>query len=348
MGRNQCASLGGKAAIRTFQIGPFALSVMSAANGVEASFGSGSIFVQRWIRRSGRTALAIAVFVLISVTPALAFARPGHTQYPGAAPAQEGSSLRVCADPNNLPFSNKGGEGFENKLAQMLGQWMHKTVEYTWAMQQKQFLQDTLDADKCDVVMSLPTRDKAELTTDPYYRSTYALVYRANAPYQLKSLDDPRLRKLEIGVHAIGDDWADLPSGSVLANRGIINNVHLYKLFADYDRPNPSADLIEAVARGDVDVAIAWGPLAGYFATREPVKLTVVPITDAHTILPFEFSISMAVRYGNEKLRDRLNEFLREKHGAIQALLTQYGVPQLKMDTAQTQTAQMAKITTKR
>lgn len=273
-------------------------------------------------------ALACALFA-----PTLALGQATHTQYPGAADAQTDSSLRVCADPNNLPFSNHAGQGFENKLAQMLGAWMHKPVDFTWEAQRKQFLRDTLDANKCDVVMALPTEDKEELTTDPYYRSTYALVYRANAPYQLKSLDDPRLRKLEIGVHAIGDDWADLPSGTVLAHRGIVRNVHVYKLYSDYSRPNPSADLMEAVAKGDVDVAIAWGPLAGYFATREPVKLTVVPITHAHAILPFEFSISMAVRHGDDKLRDQLNTFLREKHGAIQALLAQYGVPQLKMDS---------------
>lgn len=280
--------------------------------------------------RAFRNVLSTCVLLL----PAIASAQAGHTQYPGAGAAQADSSLRVCADPNNLPFSNKEGAGFENKLAQMLGAWMHKRVEYTWAVQQKQFLRDTLDAGKCDVVMSLPTDDRAELTSDPYYRSTYALVYRANAPYRLKSLDDPRLHKLEIGVHAIGDDWADLPSGSVLAYRGIVRNVHVYKMFADFSRPNPSADLMEAVAKGDVDVAIAWGPLAGYFATREPVKLAVVPITPAHAILPFEFSISMAVRHGDAPLRDRLNAFLREKHAAIRALLTQYGVPQLPLHPA--------------
>lgn len=285
--------------------------------------------------RPGWTApMAIVCMMAALSAPAPALAQ-AHTQYPGAAPAQPDSSLRVCADPNNLPFSNRAGEGFENKLAEMLGKWMRKPVEYTWAMQQKQFLQDTLDANKCDVVMALPTQDKAELTTDPYYRSTYALVYRADAPYRLKSLDDPRLRTLEIGVHAIGDDWADLPSGSVLAHRGIVRNVHVYKLFADYGRKNPSADLMEAVASGEVDVAIAWGPLAGYFATREPVKLTVVPITHVHTILPFEFSISMAVRYGDTALRDKLNEFLREKHDAIHALLADYGVPMLKMEAVE-------------
>jgi len=283
--------------------------------------------------------------VLALIVPASAFAQTTPTQYPGAAPAQTSSALRVCADPNNLPFSNRAGQGFENKLAQMLGSWMGKPVEYTWAMQQKQFLRDTLDANRCDVVMSLPTEDKEALTTDPYYRSTYALVYRANARYRLKSLDDPRLHKLVIGVHAIGDDWADLPSGSVLAHRGIVSNVHLYKLFSDFGRPNPAADLMEAVAKGDVDVAIAWGPLAGYFATREPVKLTVVPITDVHTVLPFEFSISMAVRHGDTALRDKLNAFLRQKHGAIEALLTGYGVPQLKMEAMPTAGQDTAQIT---
>lgn len=297
--------------------------------------------------RPARTALSMCALTCAALVPTLAFAQTTHTQYPGAADAQTGSALRVCADPNNLPFSNKAGEGFENKLAQMLGRWMHEPVEYTWAVQQKQFLQDTLDANKCDVVMSLPADDKAELTTDPYYRSTYALVYRANAPYQLKSLDDPRLHKLEIGVHAIGDDWADLPGGTVLAHRGIVRNVHVYKMFSDFSRPNPSADLMEAVAKGDVDVAIAWGPLAGYFATREPVKLKVVPITHAHTVLPFEFSISMAVRHGDTKLRDKLNAFLREKQDAIRSLLTQYGVPQLDLDSGSTQTAEAARMTTK-
>ncbi|HVX04959.1 MAG TPA: quinoprotein dehydrogenase-associated putative ABC transporter substrate-binding protein [Rhodanobacteraceae bacterium] len=264
-------------------------------------------------------------------TPAVALAQATHTQYPDKKPASEGTQLRVCADPNNLPFSNRAGQGFENKLAGMLAQSLGKTVEYTWQVQQKQFLRDTLAAGKCDVVIGLPTDDHAYgvLTTRPYYRSTYALVYRANAPYKLTSLDDPRLHKLTIGVHSIGDDWADLPGGSVLAYRGIVDNVRVYKMFADFARPNPSADLIEAVAKGDIDVAIAWGPLAGYFATREPVKLTVVPLANTHAILPFQFSISMAVRHGDGALRDRLNGFLRSHRDAIHSLLSRYGVPQL-------------------
>ena len=277
------------------------------------------------LKQRGRGLLLALLFASAS-----AFAQT-HTQYPGAAPAAASAPLRVCADPNDLPFSNRAGQGFENKLAQMLAQSLGRQVEFVWHAQGKDFLRDTLDADRCDVVMGLPTDDHAwgVLTTQPYYRSSYALVYRADAPYRLKSLDDPRLRSLQIGVHATGDDWVDLPGGATLAHRGIVDNVHVYALFANTARANPSADLIDAVADGNVDVAIAWGPLAGYFASREPVKLEVVPLTAEHTILPFQFSISMAVRHGNTALRDKLNAFLAAHRAAVHELLAQYGVPQL-------------------
>lgn len=272
------------------------------------------------------------LLLALAAAPALAFAQT-HTQYPGAAPAAANPPLRVCADPSNLPFSNEAGQGFENKLAQMLAHSLGKQVRFVWHAQGKEFLRDTLNAGVCDVVMGLPTADHSYgvLTTRPYYRSTYVLVYRADAPYQLKSLDDPRLRTLQIGVHATGDDWVDLPGGATLAHRGIVKNVHVYTLGVDYSHANSSADLINAVARGDVDVAIAWGPLAGYFASREPVKLKLVPLTNTHTILPFEFSISMAVRHGNGALRDKLNAFLAMHRAAVRQLLAKYGVPQLKV-----------------
>lgn len=276
--------------------------------------------------------LAFAAVALLA--PMLVCAQTGADQT-GAAPAAADSALRVCADPNDLPFSNHAEQGFENKLAHMLAQSLDRPLRFVWWAQGKEFLRDTLNAHRCDVVMGLPTDDHeyGVLTTEPYYRSTYALVYRADAPYRLQSLDDPRLRTLQIGVHATGDDWVDLPGGATLAHRGIVKNVRVYKLFADYGRPNPSADLIEAVADGQVDVAVAWGPLAGYFATREPVKLTVVPLAHTHAFLPFQFSISMAVRHGDTALRDKLNAFLKSHRTAIHTLLADYGVPQLDLDT---------------
>lgn len=276
------------------------------------------------------------VFGLIALlVPLIAWAAP-----PGPAQPQADSQkvLRVCADPNNLPYSNRAGEGFENHLAQLVAHELGAEVEYTWWPQRRKFLHDTLQHGACDVVMGLPTATNGVLTTQPYYRSTYALVYRKHAGYDdLRSLDDPRLKTLKIGVHAIGDDYVDLPPGAVLAHRGIVHNVVMYKLYPDYRQPNPPARLIDAVARGDVDVAIAWGPLAGYFAKREPVALAVVPLTQTHAILPFEYSISLAVRENEPALRAKLNEILQRKSSAIHALLTRYGVPLLSLPHASEQ-----------
>lgn len=271
------------------------------------------------------------VFCLILLlAPLIAWAAPPS---PGDAHSQTAQqALRVCADPNNLPFSNRAGEGFENHLAQLIAHELGRVVDYTWWPQRRGFLRDTLKHGACDLVMGLPSASSGVLTTRPYYRSTYTLVYRKHAGYDtLRSLDDPRLKTIKIGVHAIGDDYVGLPPGAVLAHRGIVRNVVLYKLYPDYREPNPPARLIDAVAAGDVDVAIAWGPLAGYFATREPVDLTVVPLTPEHTILPFEYSISLAVREDDPALRAKLDEILQRKASAVQALLTRYRVPLLRL-----------------
>jgi quinoprotein dehydrogenase-associated probable ABC transporter substrate-binding protein len=246
------------------------------------------------------------------------------------ADAAEGKkTLRVCADPNNLPFSNQHGEGFENRLAEIMARELGRKLEYTWWAQRRGFFRNTLNAGRCDLVMGVPGGFEMALTTRPYYRSTYALVYRKNAGYTPRSLDDPRLRTLRIGLHFIGDDYSNPPPAEALARRGIIRNVVGYSIYGDYREPNPPARLIEAVARGDVDVAIAWGPLAGYFAKRQPAKLTVVPLPtpDEPQAQPFEFSIAMGVRKGNEPLRAALDKALARKRSQITALLKKYGVP---------------------
>lgn len=277
--------------------------------------------------RSARTVLLLLLFA-----PALAVAQSHNDKRATAASVD--APLRVCADPNDLPYSNHAGLGFENKLAEMLGQSLGKQVRFVWHIQGSKFL-SSLYKGECDIVMGLPTADHAygALTTEPYYRSAYVLVYRADAPYRLKSLDDPHLHTLRIGVHSVGADDAYLPTGIALARRGIAKNVRNFNFFEGYYRhANPSANLINAVADGDIDVALAWGPLAGYFATREPVKLTVVPLTHTHTVLPFQFSISMAVGHGNAALRNKLNAFLASHRAAIHSLLADYGVPQLDLN----------------
>lgn len=243
-----------------------------------------------------------------------------------AAEPEKASTLRVCADPNNLPYSNAAGQGFENRLAELLAQSLGKKVEYTWWAQRRGFMRNTLHAGRCDVVMGLPSGFDEALTTHPYYQSSYALVYRKDSGYDLHSLDDPRLHDLRIGVHLVGEGIS--PPAEMLARHGIIRNVVGYSIFGDYSRPNPPARLIEAIASGDIDVAVAWGPLAGYFAEQSTTPLAVVPLAESgNPALPFRFAISMGVRPADTQLRDTLDALLIEMQPEIHALLRQYGVP---------------------
>lgn len=236
--------------------------------------------------------------------------------------------LRVCADPNNLPFSNQAGAGFENRLAQLVAERMGARVEYTWWAQRRGFIRNTLAAGRCDVVMGVPAGYGQALTTRPYYRSSYVFVYRKDRPVQPHSLDDPRLALLKIGVHVIGND--NPPPAMLLAQRGIIDNVSGYSIYGDYREPNPPAALVDAVARGDVDVAIAWGPLAGYFARRATTPLAVVPVEPpADARWPMQFSIAVGVRRNDDVLRQRIDAILLREQPRIAALLRRYGVPLL-------------------
>jgi mxaJ protein len=235
----------------------------------------------------------------------------------------------VCADPNNLPFSNEKREGFENRIAELLARDLHADLRYTWWAQRRGFLRSTLKAGLCDVVMGLPSDVEMALPTRAYYRSTYVFVSRADRHLDVRSLDDPRLRTLRVGVQIIGDDYANAPPAHALARRGIVNNVVGYSVYGDYSRPNPPARIVEAVARGEVDVAIVWGPLAGYFAKRQPVRLALTPVSPKvdRPLLPFVFDISVAVRRGDRARRDEIDAILANRRGEIDKILDEYGVP---------------------
>jgi mxaJ protein len=239
--------------------------------------------------------------------------------------------LRVCADPNNLPFSNERGEGFENKLAQMIARDAGARVQYTWWAQRRGFVRNTLRAGECDVLLGVPTEFELAQTTRPYYRSTYVFVSRSDRRLQLHSLDDERLRALKIGVQMIGDDFSNSPPAHALSARGIIRNVVGYSVLGDYTKPNPPARILGAVAAGDVDAAIVWGPLAGYFATRErvPLEIAVVTPQSDSPARPFAFDISMAVRRGDNARRQMLDDFIFRRRADIDRLLAGYGVPRV-------------------
>ena len=237
--------------------------------------------------------------------------------------------FRVCADPNNLPFSNEGQEGFENKIAQVLARELGQAVAYNWRPQRRGFLRNTLNAGKCDVVMGIPADLDSVLTTRPYYRSSYAFVYPEEAAYQLSSLDDPVLKDLKIGVHLIGDDYTNSPPAHALSTRGIVENVVGYSVFGDYAQDSPPGKIVEAVASKEIDTAIIWGPIAGYFAKKQAVALHVSPVpADVYTgSFLFAYDIALGVRPDDEELRNTLNRLLDQHSEEIWDILTQYGIP---------------------
>lgn len=251
---------------------------------------------------------------------------PMHVE---AAYAPDPHVLRVCADPNDLPFSNRKGEGFENALATLVAHDLGRHATYVWWPQHRGFARNTLNAMKCDVIMGVPSSYELAQTTEPYYRSTYVFVTRHGRHLHIGSLDDPILRRLRIGIHAIGGDQAGTPPALALAKRGIDSKIVGFPLYGDYSTPNPQARLIDAVASGDVDVAIAWGPLAGYFARRQPVALDIVPVSPQVDVpfTPFVFDISMGVRRGDTALRTALESVLERRKGEIREVLRRYGVP---------------------
>jgi quinoprotein dehydrogenase-associated probable ABC transporter substrate-binding protein len=243
--------------------------------------------------------------------------------------------LRVCADPNNLPFSNQRLEGFENKLAELLAQDLGERVEYTWWAQRRGFFRNTLKAGMCDVVIGVPSGFEMALTTKPYYRSTYVFLSRKDRHIDVKSFDDPVLKKLRIGVQIIGDDQSNAPPAHALTRRNIVDNVKGFTLYGDYNQPDPPARIVDAVAKGDIDLAIVWGPLAGYFAKQSRVPMEVVPVSPQidQPFLPFVFDISMGVRRGDQELRDQIYQFLEKRRPEIERILEAYRVPEVEGDS---------------
>jgi mxaJ protein len=244
--------------------------------------------------------------------------------------------LRVCADPNNLPFSNRAGEGFENAIAELLAADRHAALEYTWWAERRGFIRNTLSAKACDVVMGVPAHYEPTLTTRPYYRSSYVFVTKHDRGLGLASFDDPRLRTLRIGVQMIGDDFNNTPPAHALTNRGLIGNVVGFPVYGDYSRPSPLAGIVEAVDRGDVDAAVVWGPEAAYFARGSRARLDVTPVSPQFDApwLPFTFDIAMGVRRGDTALRDELDTFITRRRADIDRILAAYGVPRVDMGGA--------------
>jgi mxaJ protein len=236
--------------------------------------------------------------------------------------------LRVCADPNSLPFSNQREEGFENRIAELLAREVEADLEYVWRAHRRGFLREGVNAGACDVVIGIATDIDMALTSRAYYRSSYVFVHEATVP-RITSLDDPALRGHRIGVQLVGDDYANTPPVHALTRRGLAMNLRGFTVYGDYAEDSPPADVIRAVQQGQVDVAIAWGPLAGYFATRGQPPLVVHPVPAADPDLPMQYGISLAVKRGRVALLAELQAVLDAQRSAIDAILDAYGVPRV-------------------
>jgi mxaJ protein len=241
----------------------------------------------------------------------------------GVAVQAQTDELRVCADPNNRPFSSLDQNGFENRIAAVVARNLNARLIYVWQRMGRGFVREYLDKGQCDLVIGIPTNYRSVLSTSPYYRSSYMFVARQRGT-AIPSLDSAALRGLKIGIQVLDEQYT--PPGEALARRGLQSSI------VGFDTSGDGADsIVQAVADRKLDLAIVWGPLAGYFAktSGQDLKLTPVEPEVDPPGLPFTFAISMGVRKGDVALREKLEKILVERRSEIRGILEEYGVPQL-------------------
>lgn len=272
----------------------------------------------------------LAAAILVAAAPAFAQhmgpdagARGDDNQ--GSIELVDQKTLRVCADPNNLPFSSDKGEGFENQIAQFLAKKLGKELAYSYYPGATGFVRNTLNAHLCDVILGMPQGNDLVQPTNPYYRTTYAIVTRAGSELDgIKSLDDPRLKEKPRRIGLV----ANTPPGNVLAMNGLMASVKPYALMVDTRVESSGAAMIHDLEKGEIDVALLWGPIAGYYAKRSSEKLNV-------TLLPetpgarMAFRIGFGVRHSDQNWKRELNTLIAQNKAEIERILLDYGVPVL-------------------
>ena len=273
----------------------------------------------RHLRRAG--AIAAAGF-LLGLAGGGAYAQ--STGLGAAIELVDPNVLRVCADPNSLPFSNQAEEGYENRLAELLAKKLGKSVSYAYFPEVTGFVRNTLSAGKCDIIMSYPQGDELVQNTNAYYQTAYALVYKPGSGLDgVESLSDPRLKGKKIGV------VAGTPPATNLAINGLMGSARPYHLMVD-TRLGTSAELmIRDLQAGEIDAGLLWGPIAGYYAKKSDPPLTVVPLTHEQGGSRMVYRITMGVRPSDQEWKRQLNELIQENQGEINGILLDYGVPLL-------------------
>jgi quinoprotein dehydrogenase-associated probable ABC transporter substrate-binding protein len=232
--------------------------------------------------------------------------------------------LRVCADPHNMPFSTDRGEGFENKLAELLAAQLGKGLTYSWYPQAPGFVRNTLRAYKCDVLMGIPQGDDVVQVTNPYYRTAYALVVKQGSGLDgVDTLGDPRLKGKRIGI------VAGTPPADNMAVNGLMANAKPYPLVIDTRVDSSAAAMMRDLASGEIAAGILWGPMAGYYARPVGSAVTVVPLVKETGGPRLAYRIAMGVRYTDQEWKRLLNRKIQENQDVINKLLLSFGVPLL-------------------
>jgi quinoprotein dehydrogenase-associated probable ABC transporter substrate-binding protein len=232
--------------------------------------------------------------------------------------------LRVCADPRNLPFSNEKGEGFENKLAEFFATKLQKKIDYMYFPQATGFVRMTLGAHRCDVIMGFPQGDDLVQGTNPYYRTAYALVSKPNSGLDdVTTLEDARLKGKHIGI------VAGTPPATNMAVNGLMTSAKPYPLMIDTRVDSSAEAMINDLNKGDIDAAILWGPMAGFYAKKANPPLHVTPLVKEKTGPQLVYRIGMGVRRADQNWKRLLNRLIQENQGEINKILSDYGLPLL-------------------
>lgn len=231
------------------------------------------------------------------------------------------TSLRVCADPANLPFSNKEEKGFENKIAELIAGELGVPVRYTWFPQSIGFIRQTLDKKKCDIIIGYVSAHELVLNSNPYYKTSYVLIHRKGELKGFKNLNDPRLKDKKIGV------IAGTPPVTILALNDMLDNIKSYHRMVDRRYFSPAEQMIDEIAKGELDVGLLWGPIGGYFAKKASKPLTVAPLVNETKGGRMAYRITFAVRRGEKVWKRQLNRIIRRKQDEINKILLDYGIP---------------------
>ncbi|UOK70788.1 substrate-binding domain-containing protein [Ancylobacter polymorphus] len=270
----------------------------------------------RSARRKGR---GVAVCVTL-----LALAAFPHAASAQVADLVDRSTLRVCADPANMPFTNEEGQGFENKIAELMAEKLGLALDYTWFPQATGFYRMTLGAKRCDVVMGYVAAGDPILNTNPYYRSAWVLITKKDGELaSVDTLEDPRLKGKRIGV------IAGTPPGDLLTRNGLMPLARPYALMVDRRFDSPAEAMIADLDEGEIDAGILWGPIGGYYAKKSAVPLSVVPLVKEKGDPSLIYRITFGIRPGELNWKHQLNGFIQKEQGAINRILLDYGVPLL-------------------